>query len=95
MFPTIRLLTVVRSPRLCLVPQEMPEVNVMWSGDGPQALDFIHISMAVATPRGLMTPIIKDAANKGLQEIAATAKVILHQILIVRVKANAAQSAYG
>ncbi|XP_050960716.1 pyruvate dehydrogenase protein X component, mitochondrial isoform X1 [Labeo rohita] len=56
--------------------REMPEVNVMWSGDGPQALDFIHISMAVATPRGLMTPIIKDAANKGLQEIAATAKAL-------------------
>ncbi|XP_051739763.1 pyruvate dehydrogenase protein X component, mitochondrial isoform X2 [Ctenopharyngodon idella] len=56
--------------------REMPEVNVMWSADGPQPLDFIHISVAVATPRGLMTPIIKDAANKGLQEIAATAKAL-------------------
>ncbi|XP_016350818.1 pyruvate dehydrogenase protein X component, mitochondrial isoform X1 [Sinocyclocheilus anshuiensis] len=56
--------------------REMPEVNVMWSGDGPQALDYIHISIAVATPRGLITPIIKDAANKGLQEIAATAKAL-------------------
>ncbi|KAK2866827.1 hypothetical protein Q8A67_024944 [Cirrhinus molitorella] len=56
--------------------REMPEVNVMWSGEGPQALDFIHISIAVATPRGLITPIIKDAANKGLQEIAATAKAL-------------------
>lgn len=56
--------------------REMPEVNVMWSGEGPQPLDSIHISVAVATPRGLMTPIIKDAANKGLQEIAATAKAL-------------------
>ncbi|XP_067235328.1 pyruvate dehydrogenase protein X component, mitochondrial isoform X1 [Chanodichthys erythropterus] len=56
--------------------REMPEVNVMWSADGPQPLDFIHISVAVATPRGLMTPIIKDAASKGLQEIAATAKAL-------------------
>uniref|UniRef100_A0A8C1R1S1 Dihydrolipoamide acetyltransferase component of pyruvate dehydrogenase complex n=1 Tax=Cyprinus carpio TaxID=7962 RepID=A0A8C1R1S1_CYPCA len=56
--------------------REMPEVNVMWSGDGPQALDYIHISIAVATPRGLITPIIKDAASKGLQEIAATAKAL-------------------
>uniref|UniRef100_A0A672KU87 Dihydrolipoamide acetyltransferase component of pyruvate dehydrogenase complex n=1 Tax=Sinocyclocheilus grahami TaxID=75366 RepID=A0A672KU87_SINGR len=56
--------------------REMPEVNVMWSGDGLQALDYIHISIAVATPRGLITPIIKDAANKGLQEIAATAKAL-------------------
>lgn len=56
--------------------REMPEVNVTWSGDGPKALDCIHISIAVATPRGLITPILKDAANKGLQEIAATAKAL-------------------
>ncbi|KAI7790593.1 putative pyruvate dehydrogenase protein X component [Triplophysa rosa] len=56
--------------------REMPEVNVTWSAEGPQALDSIHISIAVATQRGLITPIIKDAANKGLQEIAATAKAL-------------------
>lgn len=55
--------------------QELPEVNVTWSGDGPQGLDSIHISIAVATDRGLITPIIRDAANKGVQEIAANAKV--------------------
>lgn len=56
-------------------PQEMPEVNVTWAGDGPRALDSIHISIAVATDRGLITPIIRDAANKGVQEISAAAKV--------------------
>ncbi|XP_014872905.1 pyruvate dehydrogenase protein X component, mitochondrial [Poecilia latipinna] len=56
--------------------REMPEVNVTWSGDGPHPLDSIHISVAVATDRGLITPIIRDAANKGVQEISATAKVL-------------------
>ncbi|XP_043980662.1 pyruvate dehydrogenase protein X component, mitochondrial [Gambusia affinis] len=56
--------------------REMPEVNVTWSGDGPHLLDSIHISVAVATDRGLITPIIRDAANKGVQEISATAKVL-------------------
>ncbi|XP_073672374.1 pyruvate dehydrogenase protein X component, mitochondrial-like [Paramisgurnus dabryanus] len=56
--------------------REMPEVNVIWSPEGPRALDSIHISIAVATPRGLITPIIKDAANKGLQEIASNAKAL-------------------
>uniref|UniRef100_A0AAQ5XV15 Dihydrolipoamide acetyltransferase component of pyruvate dehydrogenase complex n=1 Tax=Amphiprion ocellaris TaxID=80972 RepID=A0AAQ5XV15_AMPOC len=56
--------------------KEMPEVNVTWSGDGPRALDSIHISIAVATDRGLITPIIKDAANKGVQEISANAKAL-------------------
>ncbi|XP_044049753.1 pyruvate dehydrogenase protein X component, mitochondrial [Siniperca chuatsi] len=56
--------------------KEMPEVNVTWSGDGPRALDSIHISIAVATCKGLITPIIKDAANKGVQEISANAKAL-------------------
>lgn len=57
------------------VSKEMPEVNVAWAGDGPRALDSIHISVAVATDKGLITPIIKDAANKGVQEISSNAKV--------------------
>ncbi|KAM6960980.1 pyruvate dehydrogenase protein X component, mitochondrial [Aplochiton taeniatus] len=56
--------------------KELPEVNVTWSGEGPQALDTIHISIAVATEKGLITPIIKDAADKGVQEISANAKAL-------------------
>ncbi|XP_037539100.1 pyruvate dehydrogenase protein X component, mitochondrial [Nematolebias whitei] len=56
--------------------KEMPEVNVTWFDDGPHALDSIHISIAVATDKGLITPIIRDAASKGVQEISANAKVL-------------------
>ncbi|KAM9807643.1 pyruvate dehydrogenase protein X component, mitochondrial [Neosynchiropus ocellatus] len=56
--------------------KEIPEVNVTWSDNGPRALDSIHISIAVATERGLITPIIKDAANKGVQEISSNAKTL-------------------
>uniref|UniRef100_A0A673BUF6 Dihydrolipoamide acetyltransferase component of pyruvate dehydrogenase complex n=1 Tax=Sphaeramia orbicularis TaxID=375764 RepID=A0A673BUF6_9TELE len=56
--------------------KEMPEVNVTWSGDGPHALDTVHISIAVATDKGLITPIIKNAANKGVQEISTNAKML-------------------
>uniref|UniRef100_A0A8C6SVL5 Dihydrolipoamide acetyltransferase component of pyruvate dehydrogenase complex n=1 Tax=Neogobius melanostomus TaxID=47308 RepID=A0A8C6SVL5_9GOBI len=56
--------------------KEMPEVNVTWSRDGAHELDTIHIAIAVATDRGLITPIIKDAANKGVQEISANAKML-------------------
>lgn len=56
--------------------KELPEVNVTWAGEGPRALDSIHISIAVATEKGLITPIIKDAADKGVQEISANAKAL-------------------
>ncbi|KAM4617551.1 pyruvate dehydrogenase protein X component, mitochondrial [Discoglossus pictus] len=56
--------------------RQMPDVNVTWDGEGPKQLDSIDISIAVATDRGLITPIVKQAANKGIQEIAASAKLL-------------------
>ncbi|XP_077452378.1 pyruvate dehydrogenase protein X component, mitochondrial [Stigmatopora argus] len=56
--------------------KELPDVNVSWSDNGPQALDSIHISIAVATDKGLITPIIRDAGNKGVQEISVNAKAL-------------------
>uniref|UniRef100_A0A8C7B690 Pyruvate dehydrogenase complex component X n=1 Tax=Neovison vison TaxID=452646 RepID=A0A8C7B690_NEOVI len=55
---------------------QMPDVNVSWDGEGPKQLPFIDISVAVATDKGLITPIIKDAAAKGIQEIADSVKVL-------------------
>lgn len=56
--------------------KQMPSVNVSWDGEGPKQLPFIDISVAVATEKGLITPIIKDAAAKGIQEIADSVKVL-------------------
>ncbi|XP_068116272.1 pyruvate dehydrogenase protein X component, mitochondrial [Hyperolius riggenbachi] len=56
--------------------KQMPEVNVTWNGEGPSQLESIDISIAVATDRGLITPIIRQAGNKGIQEIAEAAKVL-------------------
>ncbi|KAM7087004.1 pyruvate dehydrogenase protein X component, mitochondrial isoform 3-T3 [Molossus nigricans] len=56
--------------------KQMPSVNVSWDGEGPKQLPFIDISVAVATDKGLITPIIKDAAAKGIQEIADSVKVL-------------------
>uniref|UniRef100_F7F2T0 Dihydrolipoamide acetyltransferase component of pyruvate dehydrogenase complex n=1 Tax=Monodelphis domestica TaxID=13616 RepID=F7F2T0_MONDO len=56
--------------------KQMPNVNVSWDGQGPKQLPSIDISVAVATDRGLITPIIKDAAAKGIQEIAASVKAL-------------------
>ncbi|XP_064432745.1 pyruvate dehydrogenase protein X component, mitochondrial isoform X2 [Mirounga angustirostris] len=56
--------------------KQMPDVNVSWDGEGPKQLPFIDISVAVATDKGLITPIIKDAAAKGIQEIADSVKAL-------------------
>ncbi|XP_007610470.1 pyruvate dehydrogenase protein X component, mitochondrial isoform X2 [Cricetulus griseus] len=56
--------------------KQMPGVNVSWDGEGPKQLPSVDISVAVATDKGLITPIIKDAAAKGVQEIADSVKVL-------------------
>lgn len=56
--------------------KQMPGVNVSWDGQGPKQMPSIDISVAVATDKGLITPIIKDAAAKGLQEIADSVKAL-------------------
>ncbi|NXW27448.1 ODPX protein, partial [Phaetusa simplex] len=56
--------------------KQMPDVNVTWDGEVCRQLHSIDISIAVATDRGLITPIIKDAAAKGIKEIAASAKAL-------------------
>ncbi|NXJ69793.1 ODPX protein, partial [Rostratula benghalensis] len=56
--------------------KQMPDVNVTWDGEVCRQLQSIDISIAVATDRGLITPIIKDVASKGIKEIAASSKAL-------------------
>ncbi|NXG56945.1 ODPX protein, partial [Hemiprocne comata] len=56
--------------------KQMPDVNVTWDGEACRQLLSVDISIAVATERGLITPIIKDVAAKGIKEIAASAKAL-------------------
>ncbi|NWH63694.1 ODPX protein, partial [Geococcyx californianus] len=56
--------------------KQMPRVNVTWDGETCRQLQSIDISIAVATDRGLITPIIKDVAVKGIKEIAVSAKAL-------------------
>ena len=51
-----------------------PEVNAHWTGDAIRQFNRVHIGMAVAVPDGLITPVIFDANEKGLADIAAEAR---------------------
>lgn len=47
-----------------------PAANVSWTDDAILQYEHSDISIAVATPNGLITPIIKKAETKGLKEIS-------------------------
>ncbi len=63
---------VVRAVALALV--EVPEANAAYDTDGLVYFERADVSVAVATPAGLITPIVKGADGKGLAAIAAETK---------------------
>lgn len=53
---------------------QVPAVNVQFAGDSLRYLEQVDISMAVAVKGGLITPVIRDMANKDLLQISAEAR---------------------
>ncbi len=51
--------------------RRFPRINQVFAGDSIQQLRTVDVGVAVAIEDGLITPIIKDADQKGLAEIAA------------------------
>jgi len=56
--------------------KDVPEANSAWLGDVIRQYKNADISVAVATPTGLITPIVKDVGSKGLATISAEAKAL-------------------
>lgn len=54
--------------------KKIPESNVSWTDNAMVVYDRVDVSIAVATPGGLITPIVKDADNKSLSQISAEVK---------------------
>jgi len=51
-----------------------PAANVSWTDEAVRQYVHSDISVAVSTPNGLITPIVKAAETKGLKEISAEVK---------------------
>jgi len=52
-----------------LACKRVPEVNSSWLDSVIRTYDYVDISVAVAVPDGLITPIVRDAHVKGLSAI--------------------------
>ena len=53
---------------------KVPEVNSSWTDEAIRTYTNVDVSIAVQTPKGLITPIITNAHHKRLGEIAKEAK---------------------
>ena len=54
--------------------EQYPAANVSWTDENIVQYERADVSVAVATPNGLITPIVKDAAKKSLKEISIEMK---------------------
>jgi pyruvate dehydrogenase E2 component (dihydrolipoamide acetyltransferase) len=50
--------------------RRVPEANASFAGDSIHYHQVVDISVAVAIPDGLVTPVVRDADRKGIREIA-------------------------
>ncbi|KAK1925274.1 CND02450-like protein [Papiliotrema laurentii] len=65
---------IVKAAALAL--NDVPEANSAWLGEVIRQYKQADICVAVATPTGLITPIIKNVGSKGLASISAETKAL-------------------
>ncbi|MCH9845799.1 MAG: pyruvate dehydrogenase complex dihydrolipoamide acetyltransferase [Alphaproteobacteria bacterium] len=66
---------IIKASALAL--KDVPEANASWLGDEIRQYNRADISVAVGSPKGLITPIIRDAENKPIGMIASEMKALI------------------
>lgn len=59
--------------------RELPDLNACWQGHGIHHFDAVHIATAVDTPAGLLAPVVRDADQLTLPELAARTRGLVEQ----------------
>jgi pyruvate dehydrogenase E2 component (dihydrolipoamide acetyltransferase) len=59
---------------MAVASKKVPAVNSSWTGDSIRQYNTVDVSVAVATPTGLITPIITAVEARGLESISSTVK---------------------
>jgi pyruvate dehydrogenase E2 component (dihydrolipoyllysine-residue acetyltransferase) len=65
---------VIRAAALALLHH--PNVNASWGDDAITQHGEIHIGVAVSTPEGLITPVVRNADQKSVMEIATDVRTL-------------------
>ncbi len=56
---------------LCQVVDAHPMLNAAWEDDAMLMRPDVHLGIAVDTEHGLMVPVVRDAARRGIADLAA------------------------
>jgi len=73
---------------VALALRRVPECNAMWEGDAIRQFHRVHVGVAVALDEGLITPVVRDADQKGIGSIAAEVRDLADRAKHKRLKAH-------
>ena len=59
---------------IAVASKKVPAVNWSWRGDSIRQFNNVDVSVAVATPTGLITPIVTNVEGRGLESISSAVK---------------------
>jgi pyruvate dehydrogenase E2 component (dihydrolipoamide acetyltransferase) len=59
---------------IAVASKKVPAVNSSWQGDFIRQFNSVDVSVAVATPNGLITPIVTGVEGRGLESISNKVK---------------------
>src|SRR4051794_20117667 len=54
--------------------RRVPDLNVVWTSDAVRRYREVDVAVAVATERGLMTPVVRDVESLTVTRLAATVR---------------------
>lgn len=63
---------IVKAAALAML--EVPEMNVVWTPEAVRRFDSVDIAVAMATERGLMTPVVRAVQHRTLSDLSRTVK---------------------
>ncbi|MFU2325045.1 dihydrolipoamide acetyltransferase family protein [Pseudomonas sp. NFX98] len=75
---------IVRAVALAMT--KVPGANVSWGEKTMRQHNQVDVAVAVATPRGLVTPIVRDVANKRPVEIGSEIRALAERARTARLK---------
>jgi pyruvate dehydrogenase E2 component (dihydrolipoamide acetyltransferase) len=56
--------------------REVPDANATWADGAVRLYERVDVAVAVNTARGLVTPIIRDAASKPIDQLASEFRIL-------------------
>jgi pyruvate dehydrogenase E2 component (dihydrolipoamide acetyltransferase) len=73
---------------VALALRRTPECNASWEGETIRRYHRVHVGVAVAIEDGLVTPVVRDADQKGIGAIAAEVRDLAERAKHRKLKAH-------